>query len=143
MSNANRRFIFLLSQAQRHVARTLEQKAQALGDATPTQAGVLYCLLEENGRSSTEVAKAVGIAAPAMSTLTERMVQRGLIERKVDQLDARVNRLFITELGRLAAQQSLGIVREVNHALCQDFTEAELDTVARWLLTAASINKAP
>lgn len=140
MNKPERRFIFLLNRAQRHVSRLLEQQVQAEVNVTATQAGVLFYLLKNDGSVSSAVARAVGIAAPAMSGLADRMEQKGFIERKPDPDDARATRLYITALGRELAHASLAHVRPMNQKLCEGFSEEELDVVQRWLTRVAEIH---
>lgn len=139
MSKSDRRFIFLLNRAQRHVNRLLEQQVQADTNVTATQAGVLFFLSKNDGSVSSAVAKAVGIAAPAMSGLADRMEQKGFVLRRADAEDARATRLFITPLGKELAKASLGHVRPMNQKLCEGFSEEELEVVKRWLTHAADI----
>lgn len=140
MSPRDRRFIHLLIRAQRHVSRLLEQRVQADADITATQAGVLFYLMKNDGSMSRVVAEAVGIAAPAMSGLADRMEQRGLLERRADEHDARAARLFITPEGRERAKAALAHVRPANKKLCEGFTDEELDVVTRWLERAAELD---
>ena len=134
MSPRDRRFIHLLIRAQRHVSRLLEQRVQADADITATQAGVLFYLMKNDGSMSRAVAEAVGIAAPAMSGLADRMEQRA------DEHDARAARLFITPEGRERAKAALAHVRPANKKLCEGFTDEELDVVTRWLERAAELD---
>ena len=99
MSPRDRRFIHLLIRAQRHVSRLLEQRVQADADITATQAGVLFYLMKNDGSMSRAVAEAVGIAAPAMSGLADRMEHAGLRSTRVIPLTLGIASLYIGEKG--------------------------------------------
>ncbi|RTM10458.1 MAG: hypothetical protein EKK33_24250 [Bradyrhizobiaceae bacterium] len=56
-----------------------------------------------------------------------------LIERRADRDDGRAWRIFLTARGRTALAQAKEGAAEVNAALTDGFSAAEIDIVARWL----------
>ncbi|MCJ9736359.1 MarR family winged helix-turn-helix transcriptional regulator, partial [Bradyrhizobium sp. PRIMUS42] len=56
-----------------------------------------------------------------------------LIERRPDREDGRAWRIWLTPKGRTALAQAKASAAEVNAALTDGFTAAEIDIVARWL----------
>jgi DNA-binding MarR family transcriptional regulator len=83
-------FRFLLDHHRTHVAEM---------ELTLVQAQALR-LLREAPASTTRLAASLGISAPAVSQLTDRLVLKELIERRAVPEDRRVVNVVLTEKGR-------------------------------------------
>ncbi len=133
----DRRYMYLLSTAQKRLRRRLEQQAESRAGISVVQAGALFALLRQDGMLSTELASQLDIAPSAMTGLADRMLRGDLVQRRVDEQDKRINRLWLTTHGRevaLTAQRELG---PLNKSLTQGFSEAEMAVVSRWLKAVA------
>lgn len=136
---ANRhRFIFLLNSAQRHLQQWVAQKqadAAARGDTipTPAQAGVLFALAQADGQTMGQLAQALDLAPSAVSGLIQRMEALDWVARHADEHDGRALRVWLSPAGRSHLPALRQTTQRINAQLCAGFTEAELDTVARWL----------
>lgn len=64
---------------------------------------LLYLELQE-GLSLIELAKELGVAPATASISVKRMEKSGFIEKKPDETDARITRLYLTEKGRRAPE---------------------------------------
>lgn len=126
------RLVYLLYVGQRRLQRWSQVRA-AGGGVTAAQAGLLFFLAECNGALMSEAAAALDLGAPGMSGLADRTERAGLIERRADENDGRVSRLWLTEAGRSARQRAKLRMKDLNAKLTEGFTEAEIDVVARWL----------
>jgi DNA-binding MarR family transcriptional regulator len=75
----------------------------------------------------TELNRYVLLSQPALSRLVDRLVCRGLVERRADAADGRSVRLSLTPAG-LAIQRQVGRghARDVAHALTTALTPEEL-----------------
>ncbi len=80
-----------------------------------------------------EAAAALDLGLPGMSGLADRMEVLGLIERRRDETDGRVWRLWLTDQGKTAAERSKANLAKMNALLADGFSEAEIEVVARWL----------
>ncbi|MCP3725281.1 MarR family winged helix-turn-helix transcriptional regulator [Paraburkholderia sp. CNPSo 3272] len=126
------RLVYLLNVGQRRLQRWSQTRA-AGGGVTAAQAGLLFFLGDRNGALMSEAAAALDLGAPGMSGLADRTEKAGLIERRADETDGRVSRLWLTEAGRIARQKSKLRMKDLNARLTEGFTQAEIDVVARWL----------
>ncbi|MEM5451325.1 MULTISPECIES: MarR family winged helix-turn-helix transcriptional regulator [Paraburkholderia] len=126
------RLVYLLNVGQRRLQRWSQTRA-AGGGVTAAQAGLLFFLGDRNGALMSEAAAALDLGAPGMSGLADRTEKAGLIERRADETDGRVSRLWLTQAGRTARQKSKLRMKDLNARLTEGFTEAEIDVVARWL----------
>ncbi|WP_404994759.1 MarR family winged helix-turn-helix transcriptional regulator [Cupriavidus pauculus] len=126
------RLVYLMNVGQRRLQRFSQARAAA-GGVTAAQAGLLFYLGTHDGALMSEAAAALDLGAPGMSGLADRTEKAGLIERRADEADRRVSRLWLTEAGRFARQRSKSRMKDLNEILTDGFTEAEIDVVARWL----------
>lgn len=126
---ADRRLVFLLNVGQRRLSRWIETR---LG-ASSAQAGTLFYLAKNDGALIGEVAAALDLGPSAMSGLADRLNKAGLAERRRDGQDGRAMRLHLTDAGLDALKTASRGVATVNAKICEGFTDAELDVVARWL----------
>ena len=125
------RLIYLLSVAQRRLQRWMA--AQAENEVTPAQAGLLFILGKQDGILMGEAGAALDLGPAGISGLVDRTVAAGLVERRADSEDGRAWRVWVTSKGRTALAQAKAGAAEVNAALTEGFTSAEIDIVARWL----------
>ncbi|CAG2160116.1 MarR family winged helix-turn-helix transcriptional regulator [Cupriavidus numazuensis] len=126
------RLVYLLNVGQRRLQRW-SQARTALGGATAAQSGLLFFLGENDGALMSEAAAALDLGAPGMSGLADRTEKAGLVERRADESDRRIWRLWLTDAGRAARRRSKAGLKDLNARLTEGFSEAELDVVARWL----------
>jgi DNA-binding MarR family transcriptional regulator len=131
-ANPDRRLIFLLNVAQRRLQRFLAAQMNA-GRVTAAQSGLLFMLGKRDGVLMGEAGRALDMGLPGISGLSDRMVEADLIEKRVDPDDGRAYRLWLTPQGRKALARTKAGVAELKRLLTQGFTDAEIDTVARWL----------
>lgn len=78
-------------------ARSLAEVAE---EVTLTQYRSLVVLCSRGPQSVAALADAVGVTPPTASRLCDRLVKRGLIQRRVDAHDRRAVRLAPTAVGR-------------------------------------------
>ncbi|MDU9389677.1 MarR family winged helix-turn-helix transcriptional regulator [Pseudomonas sp. zfem002] len=133
----DRRYVLLLSNAQKRLRRHLEARAEAQAGISLVQAGALFALLRQDGALSTEVASQLDIAPSAMTGLADRMLRAGLLERRVDAQDKRINRLWLTAHGREVAVLAQGELAPLNQTLAEGFSSEEMQVVSRWLTAVA------
>lgn len=129
----DRRYIYLLNTAQKHLSRHIERHVSNTAGISATQAGALFVIRAQDGALSGEVASALDIAPSAMTGLADRMVKSGLIDRRVNDQDKRSYRLWLTEAGQEAARLATTELAPLNATLTQGFTDKELEVVSRWL----------
>ncbi|MET4390599.1 DNA-binding MarR family transcriptional regulator [Bradyrhizobium sp. F1.4.3] len=125
------RLIYLLSVAQRRLQRWMA--AQPESEVTPARAGLLFILGRQDGVLMGEAGAALDLGPAGISGLVDRTAAAKLVERRADRDDGRAWRVWLTPKGRTALAQARAAAAEVNAALTEGFTSAEIDIVARWL----------
>ncbi|VVD96492.1 MarR family transcriptional regulator [Pandoraea aquatica] len=130
---ADRRLLFLLNVGQRRVQQWIDARSAENAGVSAAQAGVLFYLLHHEDALVGEVGAALQLSPSSMTGLANRMVVAGLLTRWADANDGRATRLRITAAGHKAIARARDVLAELNDLLHDDFTEAELRVVARWL----------
>ncbi|MDE5445567.1 MarR family transcriptional regulator [Bradyrhizobium sp. CSA207] len=125
------RLIYLLNVAQRRLQRWMAARPD--NDVTPAQAGLLFILGKQDGVLMGEAGAALDLGPAGISGLVDRTAAAKLVERRADRDDGRAWRIWLTPKGRTALAQAKAGAAEVNAALTEGFTSAEIDVVARWL----------
>lgn len=133
----DRRYMYLLTTAQKRLRRRLEQQAESRAGISVVQAAALFALLRQDGALSTELASQLDIAPSAMTGLADRMLRGGLLERRVDEQDRRINRIWLTAHGREVALTAQGELGPLNQSLTEGFSDDEMAVVSRWLAAVA------
>jgi MarR family transcriptional regulator, organic hydroperoxide resistance regulator len=84
---------------------------RALGplEIKPPHLDILVNLYRFGGISQQELARKLLVGRSNMSMLLPQMEKRGLLERRADQRDKRILRLFLTDEGRTLSEQAMVI----------------------------------
>lgn len=132
------RLFHLINSAQRRLqlwaAAEQERVAGAAGAApSPAQGGVLFALLESDGATMSELAQVLDLVPSAVSGLVQRMEALGWVQRKPCPQDARTQRVWLLPAGSAQLPALRQALRRINAGLTDGFTEAEMQTVTRWL----------
>ena len=87
-----------------------------------SQLKCLYIVRESEGQKMIDIAHRMEIGLPAASQIVDRLVRRGLLERKPDPQDRRVVRVGLTETARSVTSEA-----EQHRQMRMDATLANLD----------------
>jgi DNA-binding MarR family transcriptional regulator len=71
------------------------------------QPRLLFALWEEEGLTHSELAARTHVRAATISKMVQRMEKAGFLERRADEEDQRVSRVYLTDAGR-AVQDRVG-----------------------------------
>lgn len=93
---------------------------------TRAQFATLARLDRQDGLSQNELAEALEVQPIAMVRLVDHLSAEGLVERRNDPADRRVNRLHITAAGRNRVQGLDGFKVAMGEELFAGFSEAEI-----------------
>jgi DNA-binding MarR family transcriptional regulator len=135
-SSAAPRLVFQLMAAERSVRRWIDARAGESGIGA-AGAGVLFYLSANDHALVGDVTAALHSSPSGMSGLLTRLTGAGLISKKPDSDDARAVRLSLTPHGRQTAASARAVLGDLNGQLTDGFTPSELQTVSRWLASAA------
>ncbi len=145
---ARPRLVFLLNSAQRRLQAwmgVLHAQAVREGQAAPTaaQAGALFVLAKQDGATMGQLATELDLAPSAVSGLVQRLEALGWVQRRPCPEDARTQRVWLMADGQAQLAPLRHTLSHINAQLTAGFTEAELQTVARWLTHVQQLDATP
>ena len=129
----DKRLFFLLNRAQHKVFSHVDLVCDERFDISVTQCGVLMFIAKNPGCQAKQVATAMGLNKSALSGLLNRMEKKQLIERKACSTDARAALLYSSASGAAKLAGVKPLLAELNHALTEGFSEAEVEVILRFL----------
>lgn len=90
---------FLLGKAYQQVQQQAKARLAPYG-VTPVQYALLWVLWEGDGRSGAELGERLQLDGATIVGILDRLEAAGLLERRPDAHDRRVNRIFLRPAGR-------------------------------------------
>ncbi|CAA0122401.1 Uncharacterised protein [BD1-7 clade bacterium] len=131
----DKRLFFLLNMAQKRVFSHVNSESEALLDVSVTQLGALMLIGAMPGATQKDVSKVLGLSKASASGLIDRVVVKGLVEKSMSETDNRAVSLYLTDRGKTKAANAKPHLANLNSALTDGFSDAEIDTVLRFLNT--------
>lgn len=89
------------------------------------QPPLLFLLLKEEGQRQKDIAKALNIQAATVTVMVKRLENAGFIEKREDNQDKRISRLYLTDKGRDACINVKEAMHDVNMKVFEALTEEE------------------
>ena len=117
-----------LKQVQSHL-RSGQPSAWSGLNVTMPQAKTLF-LLADGPRRMSGIAKRLSVEMPSATTMIDRLVVKGLVERRQDPADRRAVVCSITEAGMEAVERFWSIRAARMESFVASLTDEELETVA-------------
>ncbi|GAB4262665.1 MAG: MarR family transcriptional regulator [Pararhodobacter sp.] len=103
-----------------------QERMQALGsDLTPVQFGALASLHDNPGIDQATLAGLIAYDRVTIGGVVDRMVGKGLIERRVNARDRRARQLALTDAGRALFERLLPEVEALQAEILPGLTEDE------------------
>lgn len=124
--------VFLASKSQERLTE-LEMKKQ-LG-LTPANWKVILALNMTNGLTQKELADKVFVDGSTLVPVLDKMEQNGLIERKPDPKDRRINRIFLTEKAESTVDSIILIILQLRKMIYHGISEEDLNLSKKTLDT--------
>lgn len=103
------------------------------GRTHPGQAMCLRLLGANDGLTQRDMARMLHVSPPTVSKMLSTMEKSGLVERKPDEADQRLTRVYLTADGRERGDQMGAAVGEYVNATFATLTERERRDLARLL----------
>lgn len=97
------------------------------------QDGVIAALAETDGMTAGALAQRLGVKAPTMTRTIGRMEAQGFLERRPDADDARLTKVYLTEVGRSTIDRIAMSATACDQQATQGFSEKEIRTLVRLL----------
>lgn len=119
---------FLITQIKQVQGRIFDALLQKAGieEFNGAQGRILYVLWQEDGLSVVELAKRTGLAKTTLTSMLERMDEKGFLERVPDIKDRRVLRIFLTARAQRLSDKYDQVSDEMSQIFYRDFGEEEI-----------------
>lgn len=114
-----REFLSTLIETSRHLRHFVDLRARRLG-LTGAQLRVLSKLERREGTTQAELAADMEVRPISLSSLIDKLTRQGLVERRPDAQDRRINRLHLTPEGRGLALKIDGFREEIAREVLQN-----------------------
>lgn len=124
--------IALASKSQERLVE-LEMKRQL--NLTPAQWKVILALNMTNGLTQKELADKIYIDSSTLVPVIDKMEQNGLVERKADSKDRRINRIFLTKKSESTINSITLIILQLRKMIYSGISASEIDLVKKTLKT--------
>ena len=115
---------YQINHVARLLARDLEARIKPEGIALGAFPALLH-LWEKDGLTQKELVARLGIEQPTLAATLARMERDGLVTRRRDEGDGRVQRVRLTPKARALREVAYGAAMDVNAKALQGFDEAE------------------
>lgn len=113
----------------------LQAELNARGLADVGSPLILFILDHHGGHgeiaSQRELARALGVSPATIATSLKSLERMGYVEKRVDEKDARRNRVTITEKGMAAVEQCFGVFHEIDRRMMEGFEAQERSDLER------------
>jgi DNA-binding MarR family transcriptional regulator len=100
----------------------------------PGQPPLLFALTRKDGQSQKELAEKMQITPATITVMLNRMVKTGLVERRADEKDQRVSRVYLTDKGRAAQVEVKETFKQMDARCFADFQEEDRVLLRRLML---------
>jgi MarR family transcriptional regulator, organic hydroperoxide resistance regulator len=111
-------------------ANALRRAFQGAGyDVTPEQWGVLARLREEEGTNQTQLGEKTLKDRHNITRILNLLEKRGYVERRPDETDKRVYRVYLTKAGRATLEELAPMVLSHRKSTFKGLTQEDLRTM--------------
>lgn len=119
---------FLITQIKQVQGRIFDALLQKAGieEFNGAQGRILYVLWQEDGLPIIEVAKRTGLAKTTLTSMLERMDEKGFLKRVPDSKDRRIFRIFLTAKAQRLSDQYNKVSDEMSQLFYKGFSDEEI-----------------
>ena len=114
-----------IKQVQGRIFDLLLQKA-GIEEFNGAQGRILYVLWQEDGLPIIELSKRTGLAKTTLTSMLDRMDEKGFLERVVDNKDRRMIRVFLTSKAKVLNDQYNEVSSEMSQIFYKNFSDEEI-----------------
>lgn len=128
------RLIYQIFMAQQKLQTSINNTLIAKGiKITLGQAGLLFLLQQNDGRTMTELSKALAVKNASLTGLIDRLEKAAFVRRKASKNDRRSIRIYITPKGTEECDKAKPVIKSVNEEIKSGFSRGEIDVFKRIL----------
>ena len=130
---------YLLTTAQREVSQQINARLSKY-NLTAVQYGILNYLWEHTMATPKELAQILHVENSTISGILDRMQKKGLVDRRTDEADRRIVRVYLTENSEQLKADVLKTVDDMNEEILKDLTPENREILLDSLRTICQID---
>ncbi len=108
-----------------NISRMYNLKASEFGESMAI--GYVLLNIDKEGTPSTKLAPKMGMEPRSLTRMIKSLEEKGLIEKKSDDFDKRLVKIFLTEKGKKIRRKSKDIVISFNQKVQQEISKEDLN----------------
>lgn len=126
---------FLISQIKQIQGRVFDSLLQRAGieEFNGAQGRILYVLWQEDNLPIIELSKRTGLAKTTLTSMLDRMEERGFLKRVPDSQDRRLLRIVLTDKARAMNDSYNEVSDEMSRIFYEGFSDEEIDIFEKYL----------
>jgi len=135
---------FLLAKTSQRWNELLYERFVAAGfpEVRPAYGSLLIPLYEEDGLRQGELARRARLSKQTLTTMARALERDGLVERRVDQSDARATQIFLTERARELRPVAEQVLNDVEALVAAALPAHAKETLKTSLRQIANLDRA-
>jgi DNA-binding MarR family transcriptional regulator len=102
-------------------------------DLTPRQYAVLAAAAEQEGTTQTGMVELTGIDRSTLADIVQRLIKKGLLQRRRTREDARAYAVKLTPQGRALLEAAEPVVTRTDELVLSSLSAAEREQFVTWL----------
>ena len=124
------RIYFLLQRAAHRLKKSADRSLMNSGGITTAQAAVLAVLAKDKQVRQRDIAAALGLRESAITAMTRRLIEAGLISKRRSRADARAYDLSLSDKGRSALSSIEESFLDTNQIIDECFRDEDIEALA-------------
>lgn len=124
---------FVVNTTAKAFQKILDMELRKSVGVTISQLRVVVALIRQPGLTQKEIADRVGVEGATLVPLIDKMEKEGLLKRKPDSKDRRVNRIYLTHKGDSLWASMMECVLQIRKSSTKDISEGEISTTLETL----------
>ncbi len=126
---------FYITQIKQRQERIFERLLRENGvEISSGQGRILFVLWKNDYLTIGEISRRTSLAANTVSIVVDGMVQKGIVERKINPDNRRQTMISLTEYARTLQEQYEKVSQTMNRLFYQGFSEEEREDFERYLV---------
>jgi len=126
---------FIVNNTAKAFQKALDAELRKNVGVTISQWRVISTLVRQSGLTQKEIADKVGIEGSTLVPIIDKMEENGLVERKSDSKDRRINRIFLTKKSEATVDSITDVALELRKIIYKGLSQEKLESVNAVLRT--------
>ena len=126
---------YLINQIQKISSRKFNEllKEKNIDEFNGSQGVILYSLWNNKELSIKEIGKITGLAKTSLTSMLDRMEEKGLIRRKDNSEDKRSIKIMLTDKAKELEKDYNDISNKMSNIFYKNFSDKEIDEIEKYL----------